>query len=479
MGIKLHQRFANFLKRDLIKKEEGKLTFVQIFGFFLIVIGIVFFASFLFPSGVIGIFSFLNLDEHPDAPEVSIAFFTTMLGVAFAFPDLLKGQTKEISTMRIIVFMFANVICMLLLKIGWDNKVTSLEDIGLNGYWAGIIAFLFGAKATQAYFENANKIIPRSQTNPESSGEEEIGISQIAIAQIAKVQNEAKLRTRFPNIISVSDTLIENKACLTLYIKDDDKNDFPEFVPAELNEKTIMQVNTRIIAKSGPGISHFGQATDQLSDSINPKGFASFCSLVYNADNPNLRFLITAGHNFTKGDFKSMGGFLFGDNQRNVLINDVPKGNLIYQRMNFTQDLAIVQLSDTNNVFDNYISFKNGFKELNISDVKTSTPNVTVASRIDKNRNGLNIRDAYILDYNIEFDIEYNGENIRMLNVILIGDSNDPEKSKMVSMRGDSGSCVYCKETNKLIGILVGGYERFSYVLPIKEILEPKKFKLL
>ncbi|MFX6311328.1 hypothetical protein ABTF78_19545, partial [Acinetobacter baumannii] len=48
--------------------------------------------------------------------------------------------------MRIIVFMFANVICMLLLKIGWGKDISSLEDIGLNGYWMGVIAFLFGAK---------------------------------------------------------------------------------------------------------------------------------------------------------------------------------------------------------------------------------------------------------------------------------------------------------------------------------------------
>ena len=100
-------RFSNFLRRDLIKKDEGKLTYVQLFGFLLIILGIIYFASFLLPSGIIDILPFLKLDEHPESSEVPIAFFTIMLGVAFAFPDMLKGQTKENSTMRISVFMFA------------------------------------------------------------------------------------------------------------------------------------------------------------------------------------------------------------------------------------------------------------------------------------------------------------------------------------------------------------------------------------
>jgi hypothetical protein len=82
-----------------------------------------------------------------NAEEVAVIFFDIMLGVAFAFPDMLKDENQQVSTMRITVFMFVNVICMLLLKIGWDK--TSFEEIGINGYWMGIIGFLFGAKAAQ------------------------------------------------------------------------------------------------------------------------------------------------------------------------------------------------------------------------------------------------------------------------------------------------------------------------------------------
>jgi hypothetical protein len=468
-------RFSSFLRRDLIKKDEGKLTYVQLFGFVLIILGIIYFASFLLPSGIIDILPFLKLDEHPESSEVPIAFFTIMLGIAFAFPDMLKGQTKEISTMRIIVFMFANAICMLILKIGWDKH--SLGEIGLDGYWMGVIAFLFGAKATQSYFENAKSLLPSNQQPSKSN--EQIQISKIAIAQIAKVQNENKLQTLFPNIISVSDTLLDGESCLTLYLEDNNQKNIPEYVTAEINETTNIEVKTEIISNSPAATTHIGQATDELSDSINPDGFASFCVLLTNLDNPDLKFLATAGHNFTKGNFKSMGGFIYNDEQRNVLINGKIKGSLFYQRLHFAQDLAIVRLNETENLFDNYISFKKGYKELSIADVKTKVPNVTIASRKNENRIGSNIREAFVIDINIPFDIMYNGEKRRFQNVILLGSTNERDKSKEVSMRGDSGSCVYCSHTKRLIGILIGGNGKFSFVLPLKDVLETNNFKLI
>jgi hypothetical protein len=449
------QKFNNFLERDWVQKGEGRLTYVQVFGFGLISLSVLYFASFLMPTGVNQLLpSSFQLAEEPSAYGISIAFFTTMLGVAFAFPEMLQvpTKTKEVSTMRIIVFMFANLICMLLLKIGWDKE--SLTSIGLDGYWMGVIAFLFGAKATQSYFENADKLRSLSQgkTSDNSTTDgKNIGISQIAIAQIAKVQNEGKLYSRCTNIQSVSDTLKDGKSCLTIYISDNNLKDIPSSVPAELNESLTLMVPTEIIPNTDPATPHIGQATDELSDSDNPGGFGSICCIVSSTDNPNSNFVVTAGHNFTKGKYKSMKGFVFGNDQRNVLINGVVKGKLYYQRMHFTQDLAIVRLTNNRNLKKDYISFEAGFHQLDAHDIKTAAPNITIASRVNSDRLGSNVRDAFILDHNIPFDIMYDGEKKRMQNVILIGNSNDPLTSKEISLRGDSGSCVFHKDSKKLI----------------------------
>ena len=127
-------------KRKLIQKNENKVSILQIVGFILLLFGVV--------SLIICSFR----DSKLIASVVSISFFITMLGFSFAFPTLLQGN-DGLSTMRIVVFMMTNVICMLLLKIGWSEGIQSLKSIGLDQYWVGVIAFVFGAKAAQSFSE--------------------------------------------------------------------------------------------------------------------------------------------------------------------------------------------------------------------------------------------------------------------------------------------------------------------------------------
>jgi len=63
-------------------------------------------------------------------------------------------------------------------------------------------------------------------------------------------------------------------------------------------------------------------------------------------------------------------------------------------------------------------------------------------------------------------------------NIILIGSTNDRSSSQTVSVGGDSGNCVYRKETGRLIGMLLGGNRKFSFVLPLQETLNSFNFKL-
>lgn len=136
------------MQRRLLSESGNKVSYLQIIGFAVILFGLV----YLFIEQIAGK---LNGDV------VSITFFTIMLGIALAFPDLLKDPSNNLSTMRIVVFMMINVISLLLLKIGWGQ--TSLKNIGFDQYWMGIIAFIFGAKATQSYFESKMAILANAQ----------------------------------------------------------------------------------------------------------------------------------------------------------------------------------------------------------------------------------------------------------------------------------------------------------------------------
>lgn len=459
------KKITALFHRNLIKRNEKKLTYVQLYGFLLITFGVVYFASFLMPSGFINLLPLLDLKEHADAKEVPIAFFTTMLGVAFAFPDLLKGQTKDISTMRIIVFMFANVICMLLLKIGWNKD--SLSEIGLDVNWMGVIAFIFGAKVAQSYFQNAKSILPNPITNEISD------LNNAEISRLAVIQNRDELLAKHPNIESISDTLKSGKSCITIYVKDNLTDTLPKEMNATLKSGSIIKVPTEIIADTGVAKPHIGQATDELSDSNSPNYHGSICCLVESETDSNFKGVVTAGHIFTYGDFFNYGGVLGQHQKRNVLINGNPKGTLFFQQMKFNQDIAIAELTDKSNLLSNYISFNTGFYQVSENDFNSTTPNVTIASR----RN--NKRDAFILDFNISFEINYFNTPRYIRNIVLIGSTHDRGTSRTVSVGGDSGSCVYHKETGKLIGLLLGGNNKFSFVLPIQETLNSFNFKTL
>ena len=130
------------MDRKLIHNAEDKISVLQIIGFVVILSALI----YLIIEQLLG-----KLDDKGGG-IIAMDFFAIMLGVAFAFPELLRDSNKGLSTMRLVVFMMVNVICILLLKIGWGQ--TSLEGIGLNQYWMGVIAFVFGAKATQTYFES-------------------------------------------------------------------------------------------------------------------------------------------------------------------------------------------------------------------------------------------------------------------------------------------------------------------------------------
>lgn len=467
MQINFKQRINNFIKRDWIQKGEGKLTYVQLFGFLLIVLGVFYFSSFLLSTGVINYFPSFKLDDASTPNGISLAFFITMLGVAFAFPDMLRGQTKEISTMRIIVFMFANVICMLLLKIGWDKH--SLSGIGLDGYWIGVIVLLFGAKATQSYFENSKSFF---QSSKPTSNANDTPLNKIEIARLAANQNRDELNAKYPNIECVSDTLKDGNSTVSIYVKDNQIETIPKELSATLKNGSVIKVPTEIISDSGKAIPHIGQATDELSDSNSSHYFGSICCMVDSTTNPKFKGIVTAGHVFTYGNFSDYGGVLGDHQKRDGLINGNPKTKLFFQQMKFNQDIAILEVIDKTNLLENYISFTKGFYQVSESDFNSNTSNITVASRQN------NIRDAYILDFNVSFEIGYYNSTRYVRNIILIGSTNDRTTSQTVSKGGDSGCCVYHKKTGKLIGLLLGGNNKFSFVLPIQETLNSFNFKL-
>ena len=255
-------------------------------------------------------------------------------------------------------------------------------------------------------------------------------------------------------------------------MKDNQIGTIPKVLSVILNNGSIIKIPTEIIPNSGESKPHIGQATDELSDSISPTYHGSICCIVDSTTNPNFKGVVTSGHVFTNGDFIDYGGVLGENQRRDGLLNGNPKLKLFFQQMKYNQDIAIAEVIDKSNLFDNYISFAKGFYQVSESDYNSNAPNVTIVSRQN------NVRDAYILDINVSFEIKYFNSPRYVRNIILIGSTNDRATSQTVSTGGDSGSCVYHKETGRLIGMLLGGNNKFSFVLPLQETLASFNFKL-
>jgi hypothetical protein len=151
------------MERKLLHNTEDKISYLQIIGFVVILLGLL----NLFVEKV-----FFTISGG----TIAVDFFSIMMGMVFAYPDLLRDSNKGLSTMRLVVFMMINVICILLLKIGWGQD--SLAKIGLDQYWMGLIAFVFGAKATQSYFES--KLAPPIPTPTPSPSPTPVKVSSPA-----------------------------------------------------------------------------------------------------------------------------------------------------------------------------------------------------------------------------------------------------------------------------------------------------------
>jgi len=435
--------------KKLISSGEDKVSYIQIFGFILIVTGVL-------AIIIAGLFK-------NDASVIAISFFITMLGVAFAFPKLLEGN-DGLSTMRIVVFMVTNVICILLIKIGWNKE--SLECIGLNQWWMGVIAFVFGAKATQSYFESKLAVPPEIP----KTGMAAVQFSNADIAKLAVVQNEQYLKTKFSNIVSVSDAVHDLNSTeshvIALYLKDYNTVGIPDRLEVKMADGSVKTIATEIIKGVGIGKIHVNQL-DQIS---NENSLGSVCCQIVTEDNQ--KKVVTAGHVFSKGDSTNFHGELTKAEQSKALINDSEIGNWYFQIIDYKTDVALASIENWQND-SKYISFKDKeHHQVNDSDIGKTK--VRVVSNIFDPKQ----RDAFILDYNTQWEVQYDDKTTTKNNVIVIGNSPDRNNSETVSRKGDSGGCVFEPVSGNLVGLILGGNAMFTWVLPLNEVFEYYNYKL-
>jgi len=166
--------------------------------------------------------------------------------------------------------------------------------------------------------------------------------------------------------------------------------------------------------------------------------------------------------------------------KRDVFVNDNIVGKWFYKQMLDNQDLIIAKLIDKTSI-QQLTKFNNQYYTVSDSDVKSQTAKVTILSRGNNSSRENKRTEAFILDHNVGRPFIYENGTFYKKDMILIGSVPDRNDSKPVSVKGDSGSCVFIsridkitnKETNQMVGILLGADEHFTFVLPIQSTLSP------
>ncbi|HVW95567.1 MAG TPA: hypothetical protein VHA56_06340 [Mucilaginibacter sp.] len=427
--------------RKLLDKSTEKVTYLQILGFVLIAAGVVCILISLTPV--------LTLTGEC----LSVIFFIIMLGVAFSFPDLLQDQNQGISTMRLVTFMMINVICMLLLKIGWLQP--SLNGIGINAYWMGIIAFVFGAKATQAYFES-KMAVPTTSGLPTAAMPAAPDTADFVKKAITQ---NANLISKFPNIIDISLGSMtiagRNIYCADIHLSNNGVTGIPTELQVDING-TPHYVPVHIVPDVGSGTAHAAMGGNAIKNATTNTA-AGTLGCVLTDDAKQSFFGLSCCHVFTGNKWLNYNGYNIPKDQICDDTTGLVLGNWSYGLMNTAFDIAYTDIAGAGQITPSGFAAE---RDVNDDDIRNKT---AVSFRGATTPHGAGI----ISNYQCTRPVYYGLQQVNISNLILITTAANIAPSHA----GDSGALVYTTTGNEPIGMIIAADTVFSYVIPITSIL--------
>ena len=443
------------MDRKLIKKKEEKISILQIIGFIQLQLGIISLMICAFFS-----------DSSLTPSVIAVSFFVIMIGYSFAFPSLLEGN-QGLSTMRIIVFMVTNVICMLLLKIGW--AVACLTDIGLDEYWMGVIAFVFGAKATQSFFESKMADVmdsaARNGKEPNNTGSASETVPDENLIKLAIKQFSLK---HLEGVVGVGRSVkdINGKKEIGVQINVNDEKYIEKYkVPLEVikdnGDKAMITPNVVFV---GNPTTHNGVAGSGITNSGGQNGCGTIGCIVKSNAHPENKYILSCQHVLNHDHHFNTRG------QQNDITFINQNGVIAKHTKGLRTHEIDAGLAEITQQFTNANIGKIGpVRTISISDLD-ETVKVTLTG-YDVDNTQVQTNEGVIINNEFYSEFEYAGEigKFGMEDLIVISNKNGDTYTS-ISKPGYSGSLVIDSE-KRAIGLLVGGDLNYSYAIPINKIL--------
>ena len=207
-------------------------------------------------------------------------------------------------------------------------------------FWHDMLDLLF-------YTKNLKEKLSNAKTYTITSAEklnEYLQFSEGDLVRLAIAQNELVLKTKFPNIHFLNDSIGivngERRPVMGIYLHDENTAGIPSRVPVKLPSGSNYEVQTEIIPDAGVATISGGM-DGSLAGASSPGYKGSGCCVV--KDDQDKRYLLTNCHVLTEGNLESP---LHDTGQLKVLYNEKNIGKWQFGSLDKRGDFALVLLND-------------------------------------------------------------------------------------------------------------------------------------
>src|SRR5436190_5371770 len=297
-------------------------------------------------------------------------------------------------------------------------------------------------------------------------------LSGEALVKLAIKQKGKALKINFPNIHFLNDSITivngERKDVLGIYVVDKNIKGLPGKVLVKLPNGKGRYVKTEIISEVG--IAKITGGMDGSVANADLFGFAgSGCCLLIDK-NKKMQMLSNC-HVMTDGTLENP---LFDTRQPQVLYDDNRIGAWEYGSMTSAGDFALIEMDDA----DSFIL--NNDPELFNNQTREILKEDWLKLQVTVRGNKCKTKKAFVIEViKKQVKILYkNGQTLVIDEAILIADRPDKLKCFPVTEHGDSGGAAY-DENKKLIGIITSKSNKFSYIIPVKKLIQSLNLKIM
>ena len=280
-----------------------------------------------------------------------------------------------------------------------------------------------------------------------------------------------KIKQKYGGIVSGIElgNTIHNQIGLIVTLKTSPPPNFPKAVPVKLPNGAKVMIAVEAHEKR-TGYAQFG-LTYRLTNEeyFNYRG--ALGGVLVSRFGDDKKYLLTCSHVVLGGKSDDLGGEVSQHHTIHVLDGEDTKttAELVYAKLDKNNDTALVALNEWESFgCDNELPDGSFFNEAIPVEVLQNDAKVKFySSRMGDVIEGV----IHKLESKEDISLQYDDAIVKDFSGVIVVGNNEGERWKSISKKGDSGAILY-DVNNFPFGMIIGGCEKFTYALPLSQVLE-------